>query len=56
MCIGCGACVYICPSENIKLKNYLSRGIRPKVTNSNACSNCSDCLKVCPAVETDFDA
>ena len=56
MCIGCGACLYICPSENIKLKNYLSEGIRPKVTNSNACSNCSDCLKVCPAVETDFDA
>lgn len=56
MCIGCGACSYICPSENIELKNYLSVGIRPRVTDTKACANCSDCLKVCPAVETNFNA
>lgn len=53
LCIGCGACAYVCPSQSVELVNYLEEGIRPKV-NGNACQNCHDCLSVCPASKTDF--
>lgn len=48
LCIGCGACAYICP-ENITLVNVLSEGIRPKLEQSS-CGQCDDCLKVCPGI------
>ncbi len=48
LCIGCGACAYICP-ENITLVNVLDEGIRPKLTQS-PCGQCDNCLKVCPGI------
>lgn len=48
LCIGCGACAYICP-ENITLVNVLDEGIRPKLEQS-PCGECHDCLKVCPGI------
>jgi len=48
LCIGCGACAYICP-ENITLINVLNEGIRPKLAQS-PCGECDDCLKVCPGI------
>lgn len=48
LCIGCGACAYVCP-ENITLVNVLSEGIRPKLRQS-PCGECNDCLKVCPGI------
>lgn len=51
LCIGCGACIYACPENNIKLVNFISDGIRP-VVNVNNCKYCSECLKVCPGYET----
>lgn len=48
LCIGCGACAYICP-ENITLVNVVSEGIRPKLKQS-FCGACDDCLNVCPGI------
>src|SRR3970040_513361 len=48
LCIGCGACAYICP-ENITLINVLNEGIPPKLAQS-PCGECDDCLKVCPGI------
>ncbi len=48
LCIGCGACAYICPS-NITLVNVLNDGIRPKLAKSS-CELCDSCLKVCPGI------
>lgn len=53
MCIGCGACAYICPEQKIELWNYRAEGIRPVVA-TDSCSGCRVCLDVCPAVATDF--
>jgi coenzyme F420 hydrogenase subunit beta len=55
LCLGCGACAYICRNKNIKLVDFVSEGIRP-VLSGAGCENCQECLAVCPAVETDFDA
>jgi coenzyme F420 hydrogenase subunit beta len=48
LCIGCGACAYICP-DNITLINVLNEGIRPKLAKSS-CELCDACLKVCPGI------
>lgn len=55
LCIGCGACAYICPQRAIRLENFVAEGIRPVVDESQ-CGTCTDCLEVCPAVATDFSA
>jgi coenzyme F420 hydrogenase subunit beta len=52
LCLGCGACAYICPEQRISLVNDLEQGIRPIVESGN-CASCSDCIEVCPAVEND---
>lgn len=41
-CIGCGACVDICPSEAIHLENN-----KAKITTTN-CKNCKACVNACP--------
>ena len=51
MCIGCGACAYVCPEQNIVLKDIEEDGIRPFLKDSN-CEGCPHCLKVCPGLET----
>lgn len=61
LCVGCGACAYICPEQKIKLENIPTEGIRPVLSDEN-CQNCDDCLQVCPGLsqkisqngETDF--
>ena len=52
LCLGCGACAYVCPEEKIDLVDVLSEGIRPLVADER-CNGCSDCLQVCPAYHND---
>jgi coenzyme F420 hydrogenase subunit beta len=51
MCIGCGACHYICPDNKISLLNVIDEGIRPILTDTN-CNSCTLCLDTCPGYET----
>lgn len=51
MCLGCGACAYVCPEKNISLIDILDEGIRPRINDKEKCKECTDCLKVCPAWE-----
>ena len=53
MCLGCGACAYICPDNRVQLRDFLEEGIRP-VVKAGDCSGCGACVEVCPAVRSDF--
>lgn len=52
LCLGCGACAYICPEHKIELVDVVSEGIRPLVLDEQ-CNGCRDCMQVCPAHEND---
>lgn len=55
LCIGCGACAYACPDKAVTLYNFPREGIRPVVA-PDSCASCDskDCLRICPAVESDY--
>jgi len=50
LCLGCGACAYICPEDKVNLVDVVEDGIRPFL-NTNGCGACEACLKVCPGYE-----
>jgi coenzyme F420 hydrogenase subunit beta len=52
LCLGCGACAYVCPDRKIELVDVVEEGIRPRI-NGGDCLDCRDCLDVCPAVGLD---
>jgi coenzyme F420 hydrogenase subunit beta len=52
LCLGCGACAFICPEQKIDLVDIVQEGIRPILANTD-CTGCSACLQVCPAFEND---
>ncbi len=52
LCLGCGACHYICPARKIELVDAVDEGIRPIVVDEH-CAECRLCLDVCPAFEND---
>jgi coenzyme F420 hydrogenase subunit beta len=52
LCLGCGACAYICPKDQIRLVDFFKEGVRP-VVDATACGSCTQCLDVCPSYEND---
>ena len=54
MCMGCGACKYICTNDSIQLYNFVNEGIRP-VVNTEKCSQCGDCVNVCCGINLKHD-
>jgi len=54
MCMGCGTCLAACTKSGVELVNIESEGIRPKFRNE-VCSNCVDCLDVCPGYRLNAD-
>jgi coenzyme F420 hydrogenase subunit beta len=52
LCLGCGACAYICPEKKISLVDFVEEGIRPML-QTDACGSCTACLDVCPGYEND---
>ena len=53
MCSGCGACVSICSTKSISLKES-SLGRVYAIVDSN-CTHCGLCVKVCPSYKSDYD-
>lgn len=54
LCLGCGACVAVCPENNIKLVDIPQRGLRPVLKNDK-CRHCESCVKVCPGIGLEHD-
>lgn len=54
LCLGCGACAYVCPEGQVQLIDVLDSGIRPIV--SSGCRQCGTCLRYCPGASTSHDA
>lgn len=52
LCLGCGACAYICPERKIGLADAIDEGIRPLVSDER-CGDCRLCLRVCPVYQND---
>jgi coenzyme F420 hydrogenase subunit beta len=52
LCLGCGACAYICKDGRVRLVDVVDKGIRPVVA-TDQCGSCSECLEVCPGLEND---
>lgn len=51
LCVGCGACAYICKNKYIELRDVPDQGIRP-IIDSDQCGTCTDCVQVCPGYST----
>ena len=51
LCVGCGACSYICPEKKIRLMDVVQDGVRPVIEKPD-CKDCDECIKVCPGIES----
>lgn len=54
LCIGCGACVSVCPNKSLETGLNQHKFIVPKLT-SNPCDSKGNCLKVCPTEKEVFN-
>ena len=52
-CVGCEACVNICPTLSIQFKQDNEGFFYPEI-NSSTCLNCGLCYKICPANSEPF--
>ena len=55
LCLGCGACAYVCPERKIEMVDVVDEGRRPRATDGGSL-DCKDSLDVCPAVGLDQSA
>jgi coenzyme F420 hydrogenase subunit beta len=49
LCLGCGACVSVCPEKALRLVDVEDDGLRPE-RDPARCGQCSQCLAVCPGI------
>ena len=54
LCIGCGICKSICPTEAIKI--ILSKNLKKyiPITNKSKCIKCEQCINICPGYSVNF--
>lgn len=55
LCVGCGTCEGVCPTEAVKIKLDKSRGVYLPSIDSERCTLCGICLKVCPGIGADIN-
>jgi coenzyme F420 hydrogenase subunit beta len=53
LCLGCGACVPVCPNRALILVDVQNDGLRPKA-DRDKCAHCGECVKVCPGIHIEI--
>jgi Fe-S-cluster-containing hydrogenase component 2 len=43
LCMGCGVCEEVCPTDAITMEGEVAR------VNGELCTGCGECVEVCPA-------
>ena len=60
LCISCGACIHICPFDNIIMQYIDDRGKYDAVVQDDdtclKCNGVKNCLAVCPSYNVDYEA
>ena len=51
LCIGCGICQGACPTQCIKMTDRNSARIPRPTLDRALCTQCGNCLEVCPGIE-----
>lgn len=54
-CIGCGACVRVCPSPEANILKMAEDGRIVTEINNEKCIACGECVKVCKSRARDYD-
>ena len=54
LCIGCGTCKGVCPTEAIKMK-ISKKGFYIPYIDKQKCIDCGLCIKVCPGIGINFE-
>lgn len=49
-CVGCGACVEVCPKKAIAFQAD-AQGFNYPYTNKNLCVDCGRCERTCPVIK-----
>lgn len=49
-CTGCGACVNLCPTDSIKMKENIYGEIHPEINEQK----CVECKKMCTIMSVKF--
>ena len=47
-CIGCGACVQVCPANAREIINDLTKRVRRNIHHQEVCVYCGQCVRYCP--------
>lgn len=54
LCMGCGTCESVCPTEAIRVRKNERKGIYLPIIDSERCTRCKLCLKVCPGASVNI--
>lgn len=54
-CVGCGACLRVCPAPEANIVKILDDGRRSVEVNDEKCIACGACLRACPHDARDYD-
>ncbi len=54
-CIGCNACIRVCPSPEANIVKILENGKAVTEINNDKCIACGECIKACKAKARDYE-
>lgn len=55
LCVGCGTCCGICPTDALRISVEKTRGIYLPELDKESCNQCGICFEACPGHAVDFN-